>query len=123
MLTPDGRIYASTPQLGQHPQLSPAEAGRAAHESFLVTRQHVRSISGQARLLARPAEGPGGRFVVLVAATLDDRNDSLNNLGTILLIGGPVALLLASVAGYAVSGRALQAGRGNAPASGGNLGG
>lgn len=108
VLTPDGRIYASTPQLGQHPQISPAEAARAAHESFLITRQHVRSISGQARLLARPADGPGGRFVVLVAATLDDRNDSLNNLGAILLIGGPVALLLASIAGYVVSGRALR---------------
>jgi signal transduction histidine kinase len=74
----------------------------------LVTRDQVRSISGEARLLARPADGPGGRFVVVAAASLDDRNDSLASLGTILLIGIPVALLLASVAGYLVSGRALR---------------
>jgi heavy metal sensor kinase len=108
VLTPQGQIYASTPQLGRHPQLTPAEASRASHASFVVTREHVPSISGQARLLARPAEGSGGRFVVVVAASLDDRNESLANLGTILLIGGPVALLLASLAGYVVSGRALR---------------
>jgi two-component system, OmpR family, sensor kinase len=108
VLTPQGQIYASTPQLGRHPQLTPAEASRASHASFVVTREHVPSISGQARLLARPAEGSDGRFVVVVAASLDDRNESLANLGTILLIGGPVALLLASLAGYVVSGRALR---------------
>jgi heavy metal sensor kinase len=108
VLTPQGQIYASTPQLGRHPQLTPAEAARASHASFVVTREHVPSISGQARLLARPADGSGGRFVVVVAASLDDRNESLANLGTILLIGGPVALLLASLAGYVVSGRALR---------------
>jgi two-component system, OmpR family, sensor kinase len=108
VLTPDGRIYASTPQLGDDPQLTPAEVANASQSSFLVTREQVRSISGEARLLARPASGPGGRFVVVAAASLDDRNDSLANLGTILLIGIPVALLLASLAGYAVSGRALR---------------
>jgi two-component system, OmpR family, sensor kinase len=108
VLTPDGRIYASTPQLGLSPQLTPALAARASQASFVVTREHVRSISGEARLLARPADGPGGRFVVVAAASLDDRNDSLASLGTILLIGIPVALLLASLAGYAVSGRALR---------------
>lgn len=108
VLTPDGRIYATTPLLGNNPQLTPAEAARASRESFVVTRPHVRSIQGQARLLARPAAGRGQTYVVVVAATLDDRNESLRNLRTILLIGGPVALLLASLAGYAVSGAALR---------------
>jgi two-component system, OmpR family, sensor kinase len=109
VLTPDARIYASTPQLGSAPQLTPAEAARASQESFTVTREQVRSIDGEARLLARPASGPdGGRYVVVAAASLDDRNDSLESLGAILLIGGPVALLLASLAGYVVSGRALR---------------
>src|SRR5690242_5207239 len=38
VLTPDGRIYATTPQLGPHPQLTLAEAARAAREPFIVTR-------------------------------------------------------------------------------------
>ncbi len=109
VLTADGRVYATTPQLGASPQLTPAEAARAARASFISTRPHVRSITGQARLLARPASGPRGEsFVVVTAASLDDRNESLASLRTLLLIGGPVALLLASLAGYAVSGRALR---------------
>jgi heavy metal sensor kinase len=108
VLTPSGGIYATTDQLANHPQLTPAETARAAQASFLVTRPHVRSIAGEARLLARPAHARGGTFVVVVAASLDDRNESLRNLRTILLIGGPVGLLLASLAGYAVSGTALR---------------
>ena len=109
VLTPDGRIYATTPQLGSDPQITPAESSRAAQASFLVTRSHVRSITGQARLLARPAQGSRGEiFVVVTAGSLDDRNESLANLRTLLLIGIPVALLLASAAGYVVSGRALR---------------
>jgi two-component system OmpR family sensor kinase len=108
VLTPSGQIYATTDQLAKHPTLTPAEAARAAQASFIATRPHVRSIAGEARLLARPARARGGTFVVVVAASLDDRNESLRNLRTILLIGGPVALLLASLAGYAVSGTALR---------------
>ena len=108
VLTPTGGIYATTDQLANHPQLTPAEAARAAQASFILTRPDVRSIAGQARLLARPAHARGRRFVAVVAASLDDRNESLRNLRTILLIGGPVALLLASLAGYAVSGTALR---------------
>ena len=108
VLTPAGAVYATTPQLARDPQLSPAEAARAGRASFVVTRAHVHSIAGEARLLARPAQGRGRTFVVVVAASLDDRNESLSNLRTILFIGGPVALLLASLAGYAVSGTALR---------------
>jgi heavy metal sensor kinase len=108
VLTRDGGIYATTPQLGADPQLTAAEAARAARASFLVTLPHIRSITGQGRLLARPAQGNGRTFVVVVAASLDDRNESLGNLRTILLIGGPVALLLASLAGYLVAGTALR---------------
>ncbi len=108
VLTPDGRIYATAPQLGPRPQLTPAETARAARQPFLVTRPRIRTITGQGRLLARPVQARGQTFVVVVAASLDDRNESLRNLRTILLIGGPVALLLASLAGYVVAGSALR---------------
>lgn len=108
VLTPDGRIWATTPQLGNEPQLTPAEAARASQASFIVTREHVRSIDGRARLLGRPAQGPDGRFVVVAAASLEDRDESLANLRAILLVGGPIALLLASIAGYLLAGTALR---------------
>src|SRR5262249_12611464 len=107
VLTADGRIYATTDQLAQHPQLSAAEAARAARASFLLTRPHIRSLTGESRLLARPARARGTTYVVVVASSLDDRNESLRNLRSILLIGGVAALLLASLAGYWVAGRAL----------------
>ena len=47
-------------------------------------------------------------LIVVVATTLEDRNDALGNLGTLLLIGGPVALLLASLAGYGVASASLR---------------
>jgi two-component system OmpR family sensor kinase len=108
VLTANGQVYATTPQLGRDPQLTSAEAARASRTSFIETRSHVRSIDGEARLLARPAAGPNGTYVVVAAASLDDRNESLANLRTIMLIGGPVALLLASLAGYALAGTALR---------------
>jgi signal transduction histidine kinase len=46
--------------------------------------------------------------VVLTGTSLDDRNEALGNLRTILLVGGPVALLLASLAGYIVAFGALR---------------
>ena len=61
VLTPDGRIYATTPQLGPPRSSPPPRLARASQASFIVTRPHVRSISGEARLLARPAEGPAAR--------------------------------------------------------------
>jgi two-component system, OmpR family, sensor kinase len=108
VLTPNGRIYATTTQLGTDPQITPAEAAQAAQASFIDTREHVSGIDGEARLLARPADAPSGRLVVITAASLDDRDESLANLRTLLFIGIPVALLLASLAGYGVSGRALR---------------
>jgi signal transduction histidine kinase len=57
------------------------------------------------RLLARPAAG--GRIAV-VAASMRGRESTLNTLRGVLLIGLPVALLLASLAGYAVAAGALR---------------
>ena len=52
--------------------------------------------------------GDGGTLVVVVGASLDDRDEALSSLAALLLIGGPVALLLASLAGYAAAAAALR---------------
>jgi two-component system, OmpR family, sensor kinase len=46
--------------------------------------------------------------VTVVGASLEDRASALRKLGTLLLIGGPAALLLASLAGYGVAAAALR---------------
>ena len=52
---------------------------------------------------------------MVVGASLDDRDEALTSLATLLLIGGPVALLLASLAGYWRGGSSAAPGRGDAP--------
>jgi hydroxymethylglutaryl-CoA reductase len=42
-------------------------------------------------------------LVVVAGVSLDDRNDALAALRTQLLLGGPLVLLLASLAGYVLA--------------------
>jgi two-component system OmpR family sensor kinase len=107
VLTPEGQIFDTTPQLAGHPLLTGTDLERAARGSTYFDRASVPALEGPARLLARPAQAGGRRVVVIVGSSVDDRNESLANLRDILLIGGPAALLLASLAGYWVAGRAL----------------
>jgi two-component system OmpR family sensor kinase len=58
------------------------------------------------RLLAT-AQEPGSR-VVVVGASLEDRDEALRGLLGQLLLGGPAALLLASLLGYAIARAALR---------------
>jgi heavy metal sensor kinase len=53
-------------------------------------------------------ERDGTRFVVVSGASLGDRDEALTALRRQLLIGGPIALLLASLAGYLLAGAALR---------------
>jgi two-component system, OmpR family, sensor kinase len=63
---------------------------------------------GEARLLATRLQARERDLIVVIGTTLADRNEALGNLRTLLLIGGPIALLLASLAGYGVTALALR---------------
>ena len=93
-----GRVLASVRVTGGRPlvraHLAEARRGEVIYES------HERT-----RLLARPA--PGNRIMV-VATSMRTRERTLETLRGVLLIGLPIALLLASVAGYAVAAGALR---------------
>jgi signal transduction histidine kinase len=64
--------------------------------------------SGPVRLLATPVHAQGRSLIVVVGASLEDRNQALANLGGLLLIGGPLALLLAALTGYGLATGALR---------------
>jgi signal transduction histidine kinase len=68
------------------------------------TRSAAPDDEGELVLLA---SGAGNR-VVVVGAFLEDRDDALRSLDAILLVGLPIALILAGGAGYAVAGSALR---------------
>ena len=108
ILAPDGRVLDTTRQFGSRPALDAADRRAAATSQIFLERDDLPDSDGPARLLAGPVSAEGRDLIVVVAASLDDRDDALSSLATVLLIGGPIALLLASLAGYAAATAALR---------------
>ncbi|MGH2953884.1 MAG: ATP-binding protein [Solirubrobacterales bacterium] len=110
VLSVDGEVLASTPQLEGRPTLEPSEVAEAARGPASFERGSLPGIEGEARLLATPVDraGPGGTVVAVVGSSLDDRDEALSSLAALLAIGGPAALLLASLAGYGAAASALR---------------
>jgi two-component system OmpR family sensor kinase len=101
-----GRIFDQTPGLPRVPLLSGSQLNSARHVTLLVAS--ARSAGDNVRLLASPVTAQGQRLVVVVGAPLDVRNEALSELRNELLIGGPLALLAASLIGYLVAAGALR---------------
>jgi len=109
VLSPSGRVLDVTPPLDRTPLLTPEQVARARTETFFVEHDPLRGLdTGRVRLLATPVEADGRRYVIVSGASLQDRDEALTALGRQLLIGGPIALLLASLAGYLLAGAALR---------------
>lgn len=107
ILTLNGRPVDSTPQLRSQPVLNRAQLQSARAGPAFFERTGLPGIEAEARLLATPIDPPAGRLVAVVGSSLGDRNEALDSLATLLVIGGGVALLLASLVGYWAIGRAL----------------
>lgn len=105
ILSSGGRVIDSSPLLRDGPLLSSAELRRAIEHTVYLTS----SRGGEpARLLATPVDAQDQRLVVVVGTPLDERDDAVRNLGRLLLIGGPFALLLAALAGFVALTMALR---------------
>jgi signal transduction histidine kinase len=101
-----GRIRDQSLGLGAQQLLSGPLLRRARAGTVLVARAH--RLGSNVRLLAVPLRTQEHRFVLIVGAPLRSRDQALANLRSELLVGGPVALLLASLIGYLVAGAALR---------------
>ena len=90
----------------------PAGAGRAAAGAARPDLPRPRAAAGTARTsraCSRSRSHAGGqRQVVVVGTSTEARAESLTDLLQLLLLGGPVALLLASLAAYGVAAAALK---------------
>jgi signal transduction histidine kinase len=98
ILTPAGRVVDATGG-ARVPALNPDETAAISPDAELLERR-VPGIVDSARLLARRVEANGRAQIVVVGASLEDRNDALDNVISSFLIGGAVAVLLASGVGY-----------------------
>ena len=76
--------------------------------SILLDREAVPGLQGESRLLAAPVRAGDRRLVVVVEPRPNRLIESRADLLQLLLIGGPIALLLASLAAYGVAAAALR---------------
>ncbi len=88
--------------------LDRAQLAAAREDEVTVNIGPLRRLDEPSRLRATKISAAQRDLVVVVGAPLDDRNGSLSSLRDLLLIGGPVALVLASLAGYGVAASALR---------------
>ncbi len=103
----DGTLVASTRAVAGTRLLTPAEARRAASGDLRVERTPTPQGAALVRAtrVSRAAASP---LAVAVGELLDRRDDALSRLQLLLVIAGPLALLLATYAGYQVAGAALR---------------
>jgi heavy metal sensor kinase len=108
VLAPGGEVLDATPPLGRASLLTAGQLERARNGTVMVDRGPPPGGDEPVRLLARQVPSGSREVVLVVGSALDDRNDAVRSLLTLLLIGGPLALLLASIAGYALASAALR---------------
>jgi len=101
-----GRIFDQTPGLPAKALLTSQQLARARQAPLRIGR--ARAEESSVRLLALPVNAQDSHLVVVVGTSLETRDDALATLRTELLIGGPIALLLASLMGYLLAAAALR---------------
>jgi heavy metal sensor kinase len=86
-----------------------AEQRRASGGSYFLTRDSSPMLDdGSARMLVAAVEIDGVEGTLVVGSSLEDREEALDGLLAQLFVLGPLALLLTSVGGYLLAGRALR---------------
>ena len=108
LLDAQGRVLQATHALGRRRLLSPAELAQARRETIYANRGSAPGLDEPSRFLATPVVRGGQRLVLLVGATSQDRAETLASFRDELVIAGPIALILATVAGYLLAGLSLR---------------
>jgi signal transduction histidine kinase len=108
VLDAGGGVTDSSLAIGRHVLLTPAELRRALRGPVYLDRGPLPGLKDESRLLAVPVDARGKKQVVVVGTSTEARDESLTDLAQLLLVGGPFALLLASLAAYGVAAAALK---------------
>jgi heavy metal sensor kinase len=103
-----GRVLQATPPLGSTPLLTADELAAARRGTTFGNRPRTPGLDEPSRLLATPIGRNGRRLVLVVGATRENNRETLSSFRDELLIAGPIALVLATAAGYLLAGTALR---------------
>jgi two-component system OmpR family sensor kinase len=107
LMRTNGSVLDATSLIGPKPLLPP-EVARTISGPVFLDRSSVPGLDEAARMLALPIQRGQSRLVLVVGATRANRTETLLSLRNAFLIGGPLALILASLAGYGLAGAALR---------------
>jgi two-component system OmpR family sensor kinase len=108
LLDASGGVLGATRPLRDVPLLSAEELRRAHAGTIFANRDAVPGLDEPSRLLATPVASGSRQLVLVVGATRADRSETLAGLRDELLIAGPIALALATLAGYGLAGLSLR---------------
>ena len=108
LLARDGSVLDATAPIGHDRLLTPSEVARARRGPIFLNRRAVPGGDEPTRLLALPVTRGGQQLVLVVGATQETSAETLHSLRDAFLIGGPLALVLASLGGYVLAGAALR---------------
>ncbi len=108
VLDAGGTVVDGSPKLQARPLLTPEQIARASRDTLIFDRPNPFEAGEPSRVLATPASSGSRRLVVVVGAAADDRRSHLHNFAFLLGLGGAVALLIASLAGFGAASAALR---------------
>ena len=107
LLSPSGAVLASTSR-GVGPLLRGRDLASARRGSSELRSGSIEGVAGKWRILTRPVTLRNGPATLVLAASLDQRDRTLDRLVHEFVIGGLAALLVAVGAGYALAVGALR---------------
>jgi signal transduction histidine kinase len=107
VLTVKGRVLDSTTAV-RKPLLTGATLRAARTRMVWIDHVRIPGVPGDFRLLAKPVHAQDRRLIVVAGASLAAADSAVSRVTAIMLVGGPVLLLLASLAGYALAALALR---------------
>ena len=87
--------------------LTPDQVALVAGGAEIELERRLAGIEGIARVVAQPADG-STEAVIAVGQSLEDRDETLAGVVPSFAVGGPVAVLVASLLGYLVASVALR---------------
>ena len=103
----DGRVVTSDPP-GLPRLLNADEVRRVAGGERILRSGPLPGLRERWRVLAEPTTLRGKRVAVVVAKSFEARNETLDHLLEELFLAGPLALVLAALAGYGLAAAALR---------------